>query len=145
MADLRSITRWFSRDRVTVAKPSGPELCRDRARTWVHGYATAGAAYAFVPIPLPGSTTAGLVALEATMVYAIGRIYGVELSAKDTAAVLAGLEVGGTALKTVAREVVALVPVVGWAVRGAVAAAAIEAIGNSVIAYFERRRPAQTC
>lgn len=117
------------------------ETCRDRARAWVHAYAAGGAAFAFVPIPVPGSTTAGLVMLEGTMVHAIGKIYGVEMTAKDAAAMVAGLEVAGGALKTVAREASLLVPVIGWLIRGTIAAASIEAIGNAVIAMFERRAP----
>ena len=117
------------------------EPCRERARAWVHSYAAGGAAFAFVPIPVPGSTTAGLVALEATMVHAIGRIYGVDMPAKDVAALVAGLEVAGGALKTVAREAAILVPGVGWLFRAGIAAASIEAIGHSVIAMFERRHP----
>ncbi|MGZ3421244.1 MAG: hypothetical protein ACXWUG_18365 [Polyangiales bacterium] len=144
MVDLRKITRRFTR-KPTVIQPTGPELCRERARAWVHAYALGGAAYAFIPIPVPGSTTAGLVALEATMVHAIGRIYGTPLDVKDTTAILAGLEVSGGALRTVARELAALVPVVGWAIRGAVAASAIEAIGNAVIAIFEHRHPERMC
>lgn len=117
--------------------------CRQRARSWVHAYAAGGAAFAFVPIPIPGSTTAGLVALEVTMVHAISRIYGNELTAKDAAALVAGLEVAGGALKTVAREGTILVPAVGWLIRGGIAAASIEAIGHAVIELFEKRHPGQ--
>jgi len=123
----------------------GPELCSHRARAWVHAYAVGGAAYAFVPIPVPGSTTAGLVALEVTMVHAIGRIYGQAMDMKDAAALVTGLEVAGTALKTVAREVVGFIPGVGWLVRGVIAATAIEALGNAVIGMFERRHPEKLC
>lgn len=128
------------RERDAIAR-SGPELCRERARAWVHAYAAGGAALSFVPIPVPGSTTAGLVALETTMVHAIARIYGQSMDVKDAAALVTGLEVAGTALKTVARELVGYVPGIGWVVRGAMAAAAIEAIGNTVIGMFERRHP----
>jgi uncharacterized protein (DUF697 family) len=123
----------------------GPEYCRERARAWVHTYAAGGAAFAFVPIPVPGSTTAGLIALEATMVHAISRIYGQSLDVKDAAAIVSGLQVAGGALKTVAREAVGYIPGVGWIIRGAIAAAAIEAIGNAVIGMFERRHPDRRC
>jgi uncharacterized protein (DUF697 family) len=147
MIDIGKITRRITRKPTVVEpkEPAGPELCRHRARAWVHAYATFGAAYACVPIPVPGSTTAGLVALETTMVHAIGRIYGAQLDVKDAAAIVTGLEVSGGALKTVARELTGWIPVVGWVVRGAVAAAAIEAIGNAVIAIFERRYPERMC
>ena len=124
---------------------SGPDYCRERARAWVHAYAAGGAAFAFVPIPVPGSTTAGLIALEATMVHAISRIYGQHLDLKDAAAMVSGLQVAGGALKTVAREAVGYIPGVGWLIRGAIAAAAIEAIGNTVVQMFERRHPGRRC
>jgi hypothetical protein len=56
-----------------------------------------------------------------------------------------GLQVAGGALKTVAREAVGYLPGVGWLIRGAIAAAAIEAMGNAVIAIFERRYPDRLC
>jgi uncharacterized protein (DUF697 family) len=123
----------------------GPDYCRERARAWVHAYAAGGAAFAFVPIPVPGSTTAGLIALEATMVHAISRIYGQALDMKDAAAMVSGLQVAGGALKTVAREAVGYIPGVGWLIRGAIAAAAIEASGNTVVQMFERRYPDRRC
>jgi uncharacterized protein (DUF697 family) len=122
-----------------------PDYCRERARAWVHAYAAGGAAFAFIPIPMPGSTTAGLIALEATMVHAISRIYGQHLDMKDAAAMVTGLQVAGGALKTVAREAVGYIPGVGWLIRGAIAAAAIEAIGNTVVQMFERRHPDRRC
>jgi uncharacterized protein (DUF697 family) len=138
MEPLRKISEKFRRPNMVV---EGPELCRERARAWVHAYAAGGAAFAFVPIPVPGSTTAGLIALEATMVHAIGRVYGQSLDVKDAAAMVSGLQVAGGALKTIAREAVGYIPGVGWLVRGAIAGAAIEAIGNAVIGIFERRYP----
>ncbi|MEO7094245.1 MAG: hypothetical protein ABI175_13400, partial [Polyangiales bacterium] len=147
MMAVQKIGRVLKRG-VELVRPKKPfaltkvgEPCRDRARTWVHSYAAGGAAFAFVPLPVPGSTTAGLVALEATMVHAIARIYGVDMPAKDIAALVAGLEVAGGALKIVAREACVLVPGVGWLFRAGIAAASIEAIGHSVISMFERRHP----
>ena len=37
------------------------------------------------------------------------------------------------------------IPGVGWLIRGAIAAAAIEAIGNTVVQMFERRHPDRRC
>jgi hypothetical protein len=59
--------------------------------------------------------------------------------------IVAGLEVSGGALRTLARELATYLPVVGWAVRSVVAAGAIEAIGNTVISIFERRHPERMC
>lgn len=55
------------------------------------------------------------------------------------------LQVAGGALKAIAREAVGYIPGVGWLIRGAIAAAAIEAIGNAVIGIFERRYPDRAC
>ncbi|GAC1351734.1 MAG: hypothetical protein NVSMB1_07630 [Polyangiales bacterium] len=148
-AILHSLTR-LTRGQPTSLKSIKPievatVRCRERARQWVHAYAAGGAAFAFVPIPVPGSTTAGLIALETTMVHAIGRIYGIDITARDAAAMVAGLEVAGGALKTVAREATLFLPVIGWIIRGTIAAAGIEAIGNAVIALFERRHPGRYC
>lgn len=149
MIDVRKITRRLTRRPSVEVQPAETtrenELCRERARTWVHAYAVGGAAFALVPIPVPGSTTAGLVALETTMVHAIGRIYGTSIDVKDAAAIVTGLEVGGSALKTVTRELVRFVPGVGWVIRSAIAASTIEAIGNAVIAMYERRFPNRPC
>jgi uncharacterized protein (DUF697 family) len=128
-----------------VQSPNAPLRCRDQARNWVHAFAASGAAYAFVPIPVPGSTTTGLITLETAMVHAIARVYGDELHFKDAAAYVAGLEVAGGALKTIAREACVLIPGVGWLVRAGIAAAAIEAIGNAVIVMFERKHPNRYC
>lgn len=54
-------------------------------------------------------------------------------------------EVGATvgiafALRTVARELLDLVPVAGWAVKGAVAYAGTKALGEAAVRYFETRR-----
>jgi uncharacterized protein (DUF697 family) len=117
----------------------------DRARNWVHAYAVGGAAFALVPIPIPGSTTAGLVTIEATMIHAIARIYDQELHPRDAAAIATGLEVAGGALKTVARSAVTRIPGIGGVIRATLALLTIEAIGRTMIAVMEKKKLQAAC
>ncbi len=121
-----------------VPAPEG-ELCRDAARKVVHKYAAAGTAFAAIPIPI--ATSIGLTALETHLIYWIGRIYDDAPNHAETMMIGSGLEVGSIGLKTVVRQLVGLVPVVGWGIKAVVAGAAIEGIGHAVIHHFESKHP----
>jgi uncharacterized protein (DUF697 family) len=116
-----------------------PKLCRDKARALVHKYAAFGTTWAILPIPV--ATSAGLTALETHMIYWIARIYGEEPRSGDVLMAAGGLELCSVALKTVAVEGAAFVPVVGWGVKAAIACSAIEAIGQAAIRHFEGKYP----
>lgn len=112
--------------------------CREEAERWVHRYAAGGAVFAAAPIP---GTAPILAALETHLVSMIGNIYGESLNAPVTAAAGGTFAAMGTGLKAAAGWAVGLVPVVGPVIRASIAAAAIEAIGQAAIAYFERKYP----
>jgi uncharacterized protein (DUF697 family) len=114
-------------------------LCRDKASSLVHKYALAGTAWSVLPLPIP--TSPGLVALEAHMIYWIARLYGDAPSHTDTLMLAAGLELGSTGLKTVVKKLVGFIPVIGWGIRGFIAASAIEAMGQVIIRHFESKYP----
>jgi uncharacterized protein (DUF697 family) len=113
--------------------------CREEAQRWVHRYAAGGAIFAAAPIPVP--TAPILTAIETHMVAIIGTIYGDSLSTPATAAAGGTFAAMGTGLKAVANWGIGFVPVVGPLIRGSIAAATIEAIGQSTVAYFERKYP----
>jgi uncharacterized protein (DUF697 family) len=117
-------------------------LCREKAREWVHMFAAGGAAWSTIPVPM--STTAGLVAAETQMIYVIGRIYGERLDGTDMAVAAGGLGLAGMGLKVVAIEACNFVPVAGWAVKGVIAASAIEGIGAVIIRHYEHKYPGKT-
>src|SRR5215831_16768875 len=121
------------------APTTPPVLCREKAATLVHKYAAAGTAWSVLPLPIP--TSPGLVALEAHMIYWIARIYGDSPSHTDTLMLAAGLELGSTGLKTVAKKLVGYIPVIGWGIRGAIAGTTIEAMGQVIIKHFEAKYP----
>jgi len=116
-----------------------PRSCREKARSLVHTYAAAGAAWAVLPIPIATST--GLCALETHMIYWIGRVYGEELGKGDIFMLGSGLEIASVGLKTVAINAANFVPVIGWGIKGAIAATTIEGLGELIIRHFETRHP----
>jgi uncharacterized protein (DUF697 family) len=105
----------------------------------VHKYAVAGTTWAVLPIPV--ATSVGLAALEAHLIYWIGRTYGEEPTRTDIAMTLGGLELASVALKAAAVEAANAIPVIGWGVKGAIAGSAIEALGELVIRHYEDKYP----
>jgi uncharacterized protein (DUF697 family) len=132
-ARLKQITN------MAAPTPGAPRLCRIKARAMVHKYAAFGTAWAILPVPI--ATSAGLTALETHMLYWIARAYGEEPTKADVVMAAGGLELCSVALKTAAIEGAALVPVVGWGVKAAIAGSAIEAIGNAAILHYESKYP----
>jgi uncharacterized protein (DUF697 family) len=118
------------------------ELCRDKARRLVHKYAVFGTAWAVLPIPI--ATSPGLTALETHMIYWVSRVYGESPSHTDTMMIAAGLELGSVGLKTLATNLANFVPVVGWGIKGIIAASTIEALGTVIIRHYESKYPGKT-
>jgi uncharacterized protein (DUF697 family) len=110
-----------------------------KARRWVNGYTAAGTVIVVAAV-IPGSTSAALIAMEVTMCYQIGKIYrgdGYTLEDAARAAKIIGL-VAITA-QIIALEALDFVPFAGWAVKGGLAGGVIKAMGESVIAYYEKQ------
>jgi uncharacterized protein (DUF697 family) len=114
-------------------------LCRDKSQQLVHKYAVFGTAWAMLPIPI--ATSPGLTALETHMTYWIARTYGESPSHTDTMMMAAGLELGSVGLKTLATNLANFVPVIGWGIKGVIAASTIEALGAVIIRHFESKYP----
>lgn len=86
---------------------------------------------------IPGADMPLMTANQAKMLLQIAAAYGEPLGTerlKDLAAVVGA----GFAFRTVARQVVGLVPVLGWAVKGSFAYGGTVAMGKAAIAYFEQ-------
>src|SRR5689334_947877 len=113
--------------------------CKTEALRWVHRYAAGGAAFAALPIPM--STSAGLAAMETTMVAMIGEIYGDPMSGLTSAAASGTFSVLGQGLKWLAIQGTLLIPVLGIAIRMGIAAGTIESLGQALVAHYERKYP----
>jgi uncharacterized protein (DUF697 family) len=87
---------------------------------------------------IPGVDMPLLTLNQARLVLRIALAYGQEID-KDRAFELLAVIGVGFGLRTVARELLDLVPVAGWAVKGAVAYAGTKAVGEAAVRYFEAR------
>jgi len=85
---------------------------------------------------VPGVDMPVLTMLQIRMVMRIAHAYGQELD-RDRAVELAGVVGAGFAFRTVARELLDVVPVAGWAVKGSVAYGGTKAIGEAAVRLSE--------
>jgi uncharacterized protein (DUF697 family) len=92
-------------------------------------------------IPLPQSDLPALTAVELRMVLQIAGAYGMEPTA-DRLVEMAGVLGAGLGMRAVARELLDVVPIAGWVVKGAVAYSGTRALGRAAAEYFARGAPA---
>lgn len=112
-----------------------PFVRRPLALDAIRATAIQNAAVGAAPI-IPGADMPIMTLNQMKMLLQIAAAYGQPLNAervKELAAVLGGAFV----LRNVARTAAGFVPVLGWAVRGAVGFAGTEAMGWAAIEYFE--------
>jgi uncharacterized protein (DUF697 family) len=93
-----------------------------------------------VAVFVPGADLPVLTLNQVRLVLRIADAYGFEIDKKRLPEVL-GVIGSGLGLRAVARRAIGFVPVVGWAVKGAVAYAGTRALGEAAMRYFERRAP----
>jgi uncharacterized protein (DUF697 family) len=77
---------------------------------------------------------------ELRLVLRIADAHGYEIDAGRLPEVLATLG-AGFGFRAVAREALAVVPIAGWAVKGAVAYGGTRALGEAAVRYFAARTP----
>lgn len=130
----------LSRASVVDARQLNLADCRRQAQSTVTKYAAGGGALALVLSPIPGISQIPLTAGEAHLVTEIARIYGYSLGKEETLGVVAGLLAGSTLIKVGVMEAATFLPGVGWALKAGVAGAAIKALGETTIYFFEDRR-----
>ena len=88
-------------------------------------------------LPIPGADMPVMTANQARMVLHIAAAYGEDLSF-ERARELGGVLAAGFGLRALARQVVKLVPVGGWAAGAALGYAGTLAMGRATVLYFER-------
>jgi uncharacterized protein (DUF697 family) len=107
-------------------------VCEDIVRGFARQNGVLGAA-----IFIPGADLPVLTLNQIRMVLRIAAAHGEEID-RERALELLPIVAAGFGLRAIARELVAFVPLAGWAVKGAVAFAGTRALGEGAIAYFER-------
>ncbi len=88
-------------------------------------------------LPIPGADMPAITANQGRMILGLAAAHGEELSL-ERARELVGVLAAGFGLRALARQVVKLVPVGGWAASAAVGYAGTVAMGRAAIHYFER-------
>jgi uncharacterized protein (DUF697 family) len=119
---------------VPLAKGYSPfrrAVCEELIRKNARQNAVIGA------LPIPGADMPVMTANQARMVLNIAAAHGEELSL-DRARELLGVLAAGFGLRALARQVVKLVPLGGWAAAAAIGYAGTLAMGRATMLYFER-------
>ncbi len=93
-----------------------------------------------VAVFVPGADLPVLTLNQMRLVLRIADAYGFEIDRERWPEVL-GVVGSGLGFRAIARRALGLVPIVGWAVKGAVAYTGTRAVGEAAMRYFERRAP----
>ena len=87
---------------------------------------------------IPGADLPVLALNEVRMLLLLDQAYGLELDPRDRLPEIAATLGAGFGLRAVARELLDLVPVAGWAVKGGVAYGGTRALGEAAVLRLER-------
>jgi uncharacterized protein (DUF697 family) len=90
-----------------------------------------------VAIFIPGADLPALTLNQIRMVFRIAAAYGEEIDRDRALEVLAVIG-AGLGFRAVARQALAFIPGVGWAVKGGIAYAGTRALGKAAVTYFEK-------
>lgn len=90
-----------------------------------------------VVVFVPGADMPVMTLNQAKMVLQIAAAYGFALEV-DRIKELAGVFAGALVFRGISRQAVALVPALGWAIKGAMGYAGTMAIGKAALEYFEQ-------
>lgn len=93
-----------------------------------------------VAVFLPGADLPVLTLNQIRMLLRIADAYGFELDRERIPEVI-GVIGGGVGFRAVARSMLGVVPVAGWAVKGGIAYGGTRAMGEAAKSYFESRAP----
>jgi uncharacterized protein (DUF697 family) len=111
-----------------------PAVCK-----WLIGHFAKRNGLISAAIFIPGVDLPVLTLNQIRLVLRIALAYGEDVD-RERAIELLGVVGLGFGFRTVARELLDLVPVAGWAVKGGVAYAGTKAIGEAAVRYFEARQ-----
>jgi uncharacterized protein (DUF697 family) len=111
-----------------------PAVCAELIRSFSRKNAIIAAA-----VWVPGADLPALTLNQVRLVLRIGSAYGFEIDRQRLPEVL-GVVATGLGFRALARELLDLVPVAGWALKGALAYTATRAVGEAAVRYFATRQ-----
>ncbi len=117
-----------------------PVLRRPVCEQLVAGFARKNGIFA-AAVFVPGADLPVLALNQVRMLLRIEQAYGLEVDLRERAPELLATVGAGLGLRAVARQLLGVVPVAGWAVKGAVAYAGTRALGEAAIRRLEVRAP----
>jgi uncharacterized protein (DUF697 family) len=89
---------------------------------------------------VPGADMPVLTLNQLRLLLRIADAHGFEID-RERLPELLGVIGGGLGFRALARELLGVVPIAGWAIKGGVAFAGTRALGEAAVRYFERRAP----
>lgn len=92
---------------------------------------------------VPGADLPVMTANQVKMILQIAAAYGESLGIRRSVELL-GVIGGGLTLRSIARQAAALVPALGWVMKGGIAYTGTLAMGYAAIAYFEKGNSAES-
>ena len=108
------------------------------SQAWLTSYVSTAGVIAAISI-IPGTATVPLVAIQVIMSLHIGRIYrGENFTLEEAKVVCEHIGLTATIGRTIAYELVDLLPVVGQVIKSVVAGSATAVMGNMLINYYEQ-------
>jgi uncharacterized protein (DUF697 family) len=113
-----------------------PALRRPVAQELIRSFARKNAVVA-AAVFIPGADLPLLALNELRLVLRLHQTYGLEVDPRERLPEIMATMGAGFGLRTVARELLDLVPFAGWAVKGAVAYAGTRALGEAAIRRLE--------
>ena len=117
-----------------------PLLRRAVCRQLVASFARKNGIFAAAAF-IPGVVLPVLALNQVRMLLRLEQAYGLEIDARQRAPELLGTVAAGLGLRALARELLAAVPVAGWAVKGAVAYGGTRALGEAAVRRLEAGVP----
>jgi uncharacterized protein (DUF697 family) len=112
-------------------------LKRQEASSWVNGYTATAIGIVFAVAGIPGAGTIACITIETTMCFHIGNLYGYEMTweiARDHALKIGLATVAG---QLTALELATFTGPFAYAIKPAIAAPIVKALGEAVIEYYE--------
>ena len=111
------------------------EQLRDEVNQIIWERSIAAAAIAAIPVPIVD--IAPITAVQIEMAYRLSLVYGETLEMERLKEMVAAL-MASIAVRKVFRQIVKLIPVVGWVLSASIAFAGTMGLGKALTAYYER-------
>ena len=120
---------------MSKSKVNMPANLKGKCQRIIHTASTAAAAAGAIPVPM--SDAIPITAIQIGMIVGLGEVFGIRLS-ESAAKSIESVSIVQQAGRTVARNIIKMIPGFGWGISAATAAALTEALGWMIADDFYR-------